>query len=235
MSFIIAIHVSDGIVFASDSRLTYTTTNTDDKGNKTVEVGVHFTDSTPKTFVTHSNVGISYSGSSSIKNKPITGFIERFIEENRDKNVDELKDLIIPFFSGLQNDLNTTFTIGGYVVENGKLKQRLYQINTQANCIQTINVKDQGAVWSGEIDIMSRIINPVYIKKDDDTYELISQNAILWQYFTLQDAVDFARYAVKTTIDTMRFQSRVKTVGGPIDILVVKPTEAIWIEKRQLH
>ena len=77
--------------------------------------------------------------------------------------------------------------------------------------------------------------NPVYVKKDDDTYEPMSQNAILWQYFTLQDAVDFARYAVKTTIDTMRFQSRVKTVGGPIDILVLKPTEAIWIEKSNLH
>jgi len=235
MSFVIAIHVSDGIVFASDSRLTYTTTNTDEKGNKTVEFGVHFTDSTPKTFLTQSNVGISYTGNSSIKNKPITGYIERFIEENKDNNVDELKDSIIPYFSGLQNDLNTTFTIGGYVIENGELKQRLYQINTQANSIKTINVTDQGAVWSGEIDIMSRFINPVYVKKDDDTYEPMSQNAILWQYFTLQDAVDFARYAVKTTIDTMRFQSRVKTVGGPIDILVIKPTEAIWIEKRNLH
>ena len=32
--------------------------------------------------------------------------------------------------------------------------------------------------------------------------------------------------------DTMSFQNRLKTVGGPIDILVIKPEEAIWIKEK---
>ena len=45
---------------------------------------------------------------------------------------------------------------------------------------------------------------------------------ILWGYFTLQDAVDFARYAVETTINTMRFKNVVETVGGNVDILCIQ-------------
>ncbi len=84
MSLIIAIHVSDGLVMASDSRITYSTTSTTSEGNISTEVGVHITDTTPKTFVSPNRVGISYCGDSTIKNKPITGFVESFIEEHKD-------------------------------------------------------------------------------------------------------------------------------------------------------
>lgn len=57
---------------------------------------------------------------------------------------------------------------------------------------------------------------------------------ILWSYFTLQDAVDFAKYAVETTIQTMRFKNVVETVGGSVDILVITPDETNWLQKEQL-
>ena len=58
---------------------------------------------------------------------------------------------------------------------------------------------------------------------------------IPFEMFTLQDAIDFAIYAIKTTADTMRFQLRNKTVGGPIDVLVIKPSEAFWVKRKELH
>ncbi len=51
----------------------------------------------------------------------------------------------------------------------------------------------------------------------------------------LQDAIDFAVYAIQTTIDTMRFQARRKTVGGPIDVLALTPDEVKWIQKKELR
>ena len=235
MSFIIALHIGDGLVMASDSRITYDTTTNNLDGSKTVERGVHFSNSTPKTFLTSSNVGISYCGNSTINNKPITGYIESFIEEHKDEDVDAIKDLIIPYFSGLERNLNTTFIVGGYKTEEGVLKQKLYRLNTSPANVEVLDASTQGALWSGETDIMSRILRPVRLLTTDGKLVEMVNYPILWQYFTLQDAVDFARYAVKTTIDTMRFQRRVKTVGGAIDILVIKPTEAFWIEKRQLR
>lgn len=52
-----------------------------------------------------------------------------------------------------------------------------------------------------------------------------------WGFFTLQDAIDFAIFAVKSTIDAIRFQLRAKTVGDPIDVLVVKPDDSHWVQK----
>ncbi len=50
----------------------------------------------------------------------------------------------------------------------------------------------------------------------------------------IQDAIDFSIYAIKTTIDTMRFQARPKTVGGPIDVLLITPEGARWIRRKEL-
>jgi hypothetical protein len=235
MSFIIALHIGEGLVMASDSRITYNTTSNNVDGSKSIQLGVHFSNSTPKTFLTPSKVGISCCGDSSIKSKPITGYIESFVEEHKNDGIDTIKDFVIPYFTGLEAGLNTTFILGGYANVSGCVIQKLYRINTMTKIVEEIDTSTQGAVWSGEIDVMSRILTTVYSKTTKGKYDEIVSYPILWQYFTLQDAVDFARYAIKTTIDTMKFQSRVKTVGGSIDILVIKPTEAFWIEKRELQ
>lgn len=235
MSFIIALYVGDGLVFASDSRITYNITSQNEDGSKTIECGVRFSDTSPKTFLTPSNVGISCCGDSCIQNKPITGYIERFIEEHKDNDVDDIKDAIAPYFHALNETLNTTFLVGGYKEEEGVLKQKLYGINTKTQEVTTYDTSLQGATWSGQTDIMTRILNPVFNRTSDGNFQEIVSYPILWQFFTLQDAIDFARYAVRTTIETMQFQSRAKSVGGPIDILVIKPTESIWIEKRKLQ
>ena len=56
-----------------------------------------------------------------------------------------------------------------------------------------------------------------------------------FNHFTIQDAIDFAKYAIQATIDTMKFQERVKTVGGAVDILIIKPDNAFWIARKELH
>jgi hypothetical protein len=58
---------------------------------------------------------------------------------------------------------------------------------------------------------------------------------IIWDAMALQDAIEFSIYAIRTTIDTMRFQARPKNVGGPIDVLVLTPEKAQWIQKKSYH
>lgn len=48
-----------------------------------------------------------------------------------------------------------------------------------------------------------------------------------------QSATQLANYAMRATIDTMRFQAREKTVGGPVDILVMTPDGARGIAQKQ--
>jgi len=59
---------------------------------------------------------------------------------------------------------------------------------------------------------------------------------ILWHAMTIQDAIDFAIYAVRTTIDTMRFQARSKNVGGPVDVLLISSDEPPrWIQRKEFR
>ena len=58
---------------------------------------------------------------------------------------------------------------------------------------------------------------------------------IIFDAMMLQDAIDFSIYAIRTTIDTMRFQARPKNVGGPIDVLLLMPDQVTWIYRKELH
>ena len=235
MSFIIAIYVGEGIVLASDSRTTYNTTINNKDGSTTIQLGTHFTDTAYKTFCTPKGVGISTCGNASINGIPIASFIERFIDTNQDLDVIGIKDNIVTYFNTICPDLDTVFFVAGYSVAEGKAeKQKLYRITTIDKKIEEIDTEKSGAIWDGETNVMSRILSTLYLKKENGNYIQHSQYNVLWNYFTLQDAIDFARYAVQTTIDTMKFQERVKTVGGPVDILVIKPQNSVWICRKQL-
>ena len=75
MSFLIAVHVNEGIVLASDRRTTYTNTQT--RGDKIIQrIGIHTTNSTDKTFPCPNGAGISTCGDASVLGKPKTGYIK---------------------------------------------------------------------------------------------------------------------------------------------------------------
>lgn len=234
MSFIITIHVGEGFVMASDSRITFTTTEQSTDGPRIVKLGTHISDTTYKTFLTPANVGISTCGDASLNNQPLTGYIESYINSHQHESVDEIKDSIRSYFRNLKQDLNTTFLIAGYIKENDNYLARCYKVNIAEDSVMDYSTKS--AVWDGVIDVMSRLTTTLYLKKQDDSYVEFPKKDILWQYFTLQDAIDFARYAVQVTIDTMRFQETVKTVGGPVDILVIRPLPdgGKWISRKEL-
>lgn len=236
MSLTIAVHVNEGIVIASDRRLTFTTTETKDK-IKQIQIGTHITDTTDKTFLCPNNIGISICGDSSISNKPISGFIRNMILTHFNENtlINDVPNIIIDYFSQFNPIPNSTFLVAGYLKNPSSIIQKLFRVNTATKTIEEIDTSNQGAAWNGEISTLCRLIQPVGQKNSDGTYTDLPYEEILWNYFTLQDAVDFARYSIETTIQTMRFKKVVKTVGGDIDILVITPDEARWIQKAQLH
>lgn len=218
---------------ASDSRITFTTTEPPVNGVQTVKLGTHISDTTYKTFLTTNNVGISTCGNSSLNGRPITGYIESYISTHDSEDVDQMKDSIRTYFRSLNAQLNTNFILAGYVKDTeGNITPHCYRVNIAADTVE--DRSSNPALWDGEISIISRLTTPLYIKNDDGTYTEHAKNDILWQYFTLQDAIDFARYAVQVTIDTMRFQKTVKTVGGPVDVLVIRPEGGKWISRKEL-
>ena len=65
--------------------------------------------------------------------------------------------------------------------------------------------------------------------------------SINWGAMTLQDAIDFSVLAIETTSAIQRFSDGIKAdpgdvpgVGGAIDVLVITPDKAEWIQKKEL-
>jgi hypothetical protein len=239
MSLVITIYVREGIVMASDSRLTLNATQNLTGSHQTVNIAVGQSDSVYKTFLAPGNIGISTFGAADIKGVPITGFMESFINDHiAQKNI-SLNDVpreLLKYFRNISEDLQIGFHVAGYTSVNKVPEQSVWAVDVHGNTINLLNKPGQpGASWAGEADILARLINPVRVENSPGNFIDLPFAQIQFGYFTIQDAVDFAVYAIRTTIDSFRFQPRPKTVGGPIDILVIRPNEAFWVQRKELH
>jgi hypothetical protein len=238
MSFVITMYVREGIVMASDSRLTLNSEQ--QSGDKQVnQIAVGASDSNYKTFLTDNRIGISTFAAADIKGVPIAGYMESFIRErlNSNTNVEQVPQLLLEYFRSFDPIPKTGFHVAGYQTsgDNG-IEQHVWGVDIAANSRSRIGKDMQGASWGGEGDILARILNNVgLINSEGNLDKALPQFPIPYQFFTLQDAIDFAIFAVRSTIDIIRFQPRPKTVGGPIDVLVIKPDKAFWVQKKELH
>lgn len=238
MSFIITLYVREGIVMASDSRLTFHSKQEEDD-NQIIQLAVGLTDSHHKLFLGPGNIGIATFGAAEVEGVPIAGYIESFMDEylaQGDYTVEQVPHALLDYFHALPGPPKTGFIVSGYQVVGGVAEQHVWETLVGMENVKQVNKPGrQGAWWRGEIDVLARLVQPVGRQDADGNFKLLPHYHIQWRFFTLQDAIDYAIYAVKVTIDTMRFHPRPKTVGGPIDVLVIKPNEAFWVQHKELH
>jgi hypothetical protein len=202
-------------------------------------VSVPQTDATNKLFLARNRIGISTFGGGDIKGVPIAGFIESFIMTlKNDETPEQVADLIKTYFRVIDPKLEIWFHVAGYhFSEDGERQTELWRVHVAGDSKQAVIPRGiQSAVWNGELDIMNRLMADVqYRWSDQEKFLKLPWFIPPWNYLTLQDAVDFAVFAVRTTIDTMRFLPRLRTVGGPIDVLIIKPDGAHWLNQKQLQ
>lgn len=238
MSLIIAVYVPEGIVLAGDSRLTLTWTDKTETNEQ--HNSITTSDSYTKIYSLANKFGLGVFGEVYIDQVNICGSLNQFTQQNIDETttIDEIPERLIMFFGEKFNYPATHFYLVGYNNEDGISVPYTYSINLADKSYKRSNFENEqlinGANWGGEIEVLSRILLTVKMQRGDEWAEL-ADNAIPWNFMTLQDAVDFGVYAVRTTIDTMRFQQKEKTVGGPIDVLVIQPyQEPVFVQKKEL-
>ncbi len=239
MSCVLTIYLRDGIIMAADSRILFTTQQQRDN-NTIVQVGIGQTDNASKIIVTANNVGISYFGAPEIQGAPLSFHVERCVSEklsNRDLKVRDIAHILLEYFKEIPGDPDVGFHISGFdYTPNGSFESSIWNVHTQSESMIHLNADGlPGISWSGEGDILARLIGPCGKPDADDNYIPLPAFDIPIHLFTLADAVEFAEFAIKTTAETMRYQARLKTVGGPIDILVITPKQAYWAKKKNLY
>jgi len=228
---------------ASDSRQSITIEGKTPEG-KDFKVETVNSDAVVKTFLLENQrVGISSYGQNLPGGIPMASYIKKFIEEilAAADEVTTIPKKLVSYFKQSFPDLDTGFHVSGYK-KDGKISvPYVYRCHVAKDVIERLNTKPDGSLaygasWSGQIDILASIINPVVVKDEEGVEKVVRAPApIVWDAMTLQDAIDFSIYAIRTTIDTMRFQARPKNVGGPIDVLLITPGEFKWIYRKELH
>ena len=218
---------------AADSRLTLNTRQ-DQSGQQVLQLAVGQTDSVRKLFVAPDAVGIATYGAADIQGVPIAGYVDSFVQEclNPPLEVDAVPQVLLEYFRALPGPPATWFHVAGYKLEQGSRSQHMWVVDVARNTVQRVNQPDQqGAQWGGEVDVLSRLISPVFVRDAQGAYQAVPTFGIPWQFFTLQDAIDFAAFGMRATIESMRFQTRARTVGGPVDIVVLKPDSVEWVAR----
>lgn len=262
MSLIITIYLNDAIVMASDSRTALTTSTIGQNGSMIIN-SFPFSDFTNKTFVAPNGCGVSTCGDSSYQNKPFAGFIDKFFASSIKKSTSifDLCTLLTDYFTNLDGDKCTIFHLAGYELNaSNEYDETVYRCVTGANKVITkMSTNSQGAMWDGETETLTRLIKPVIVNPEGievNDFKLfvnnkqsiqfdaivlekskiirLNEDSIQWQLMSVKDAIDFINFAFETTINHMRFQATNKTVGGPIDVLLIKPNEVKWIKKKKI-
>ena len=230
MSLIIAVHVPTGIVLSGDSRTTGTRSQqVPDPGNPgnqiTVQTNIVLSDSANKLFSLHDRFGVGTFGDALVNNMPIAHYVEKFHSQsatNAPASAQILATNLLQYFRALQPIPRVGFLVAGY--DGSDPWVITVDVQNDATNRSNIDQQDQvvyGIIRGGETDVVNRLLSqPQFIPP--------------FQVMNLQDAVDFSRHLIRSTIDQMRFEVRVPTVGGFIETLVVTTGGAEFLAKKSL-
>ncbi|MHA2635924.1 MAG: hypothetical protein V2G48_07900, partial [bacterium JZ-2024 1] len=167
----------------------------------------------------------------------IDSVIPRFFEMEVDveDSVYSTAKKLRDFFSEYFPKARTSFYIAGFEKHMRESIPFVYSFTTGGEEIRRINYSERddrilsSCSWGGEGDVLDLLLNGWTVRHPDGQILQVPKYAYLFHLMGEQDMVDFAEFAVRTTIETIRFQARKKNVGGPVQLLLLTPSTARFI------
>lgn len=228
MSLIICIYVPTGIVISGDSRTTGTfrhDANDPKNPDKSIiaQTQIVFSDFAEKVLNVFDKYGIGTFGDAFVNDLPIAHYIEKFEQENSKnppKTAEDLTGTLLEYFRKLNAkvgflvagyDQNIPFVFGVDVVNN-----KITRLNLNKD-----GIINYGIARGGEADIVNRLMSE---EKFHPPFPVMN----------IQDAVDFSRHLIRSTIDQMRFEPRFASVGGDIDTLLITSKGPKFLKRKDI-
>lgn len=227
MTLIVSVIVQDGIVLAGDSFTTLTTQAPQETPEpRPIKAFPH----AQKIVPFYGRFGIGGWGEASINRKSVALRIRELEHELKVKGVDfstvdevaeTIKENILPL--KFENDLSEEKAFGFYVVGYAGRTPKVLKYHHD---------EDSGSTDTREVDFgvyaegYTEIANCIDVTYGDGEYPPFG-------LFSLQNAIDYALFVIRTTIEFQEFSSAVSTVGGAIDVAVVTRLEGFrWIQRQ---
>jgi hypothetical protein len=263
---VVGVALSEGLVLAADSRIVTT-------GN----AGFYrvISDYTSKLFDI-GNVGVAWYGQAFLQGRSLGGWLSDFKAKKPTGDVDHMADAIsaylaTPYDSQFPATIQAPspspvpatadtrpimgLLIAGYDT-NGIGKLMRIEFPNQRKPNEAFTTRRTGAMWSGETDVISRLILG-YDNRIRNTVPFLTmrqelsgvadaqlhalQYNIPFDALMMQDGIDFASSLVRVTVEMQRFShgtigdaSDIPGVGGSVDILAITPFDIQWISRKHL-
>lgn len=227
MTLIVSVIVQDGIILAGDSFTTLTTI----APNQTPEPEpIKAFPHAQKILSFYDRFGIGSWGHASLNRKSVTLRIREIEHELRAEGIDlstvdevaeAIKENLLPL--KCEDDFVAEDPFGFYVVGYAGHTPKVikYQYFEESGW-QIDNFIDFGVYAACETEI-SDCIDATYGEYEYPPFGL----------FSLQNAIDYAIFLMRTTIEFQQFSGGVSTVGGAIDIALVSRLEGFrWIQRQ---
>jgi hypothetical protein len=217
MSIITVVFVPEGIAMAADSRLT---------GVKNHPNGIidrfSISDNSQKLFLlTKTKAGISSCGDAIVDGKTIADFIRAFeIEKvDADDSVTTIADKLKLYLIEKYPNNMVSFFVAGYEGDFPFVFSLSKDVFVRSNLTPSGEI-NYGATWNGEYEAIEKLLNGT------------RHTELNFPLMPLKDAIDFAEFVVEVIIKYQRFEDRVATCGGPIDILVITKDRAQFVRHK---
>ena len=231
MSLVVTVYVPSGIVMGADSRMTLNRTEEREEAGQKVRLQQQFvlSDSGYKVVELKTvGAGVAIYDAAMIENQPVDSHVRRFEEEALapGDDVQAVAEKFLAYFRDNFPKVNVGFHVAGYRVQDrASVPYVIVGHTTREPEVRRLNLNEAGQVvygvsWSGDALIANRLIDREHLP--------------IFAAMPLQDAVDYVIHLIRTTIDTMRFEPRFPSVGGPIDVLVVRPDGMQWVQRKEL-
>jgi hypothetical protein len=231
VSLVVTVYVPSGIVMAADSRMSALLSgerqDRDDK--QRLQQQIVLSDSANKVVALPGVAsGVSLYDSAVINNQPSDSYVNAFAEQelSAQDDVITVADRLLRYFMDRFPKVNLGLHVAGYrLEERASVPYVLVAHTTREPQVRRVNATEQGQVQygvvrAGDTLVANRMIDEKYLP--------------LFAAMPLQDAIDYAVHLIRTTIDTLRFEPRFPSVGGPIDVLVIRPDGMDWVQRKQM-
>ena len=230
MTLIAVCYTPAGIAISADSRTTAmrvhrTVPQEAPAGAPTVTVRVPWviSDSTNKLFCVQDRYAVGTWGDGFINDLPTAHHVDDFLRETQPAATTEaLADALLAHFTALSPSADLHIAVAGYDGAEPFVFEVEVAANTKKRCnAGTGKSVSYGIFYGGDTGIVERLMR--------DEIEAA------WQVMNLQDAVDMSRHLVRTTIDQMRFETEVPTVGGTVETVTLTQAGARFLIRNELR
>ncbi len=227
MTLLVSVKTRDGIVIASDSRLTRVR-RLEKNGlfRRTTTIEETFlSDSGNKLFLTNGGVAIALAGNLRSEDVSILNEMNRFSEDSDEKNVVNVARSVLALLKKTVRHGTVGIVAGSSEMEEDGC---ICLLDVEKDDVSVVDGKGCFATYLGEaipITLMSELAKTGNGKVGGEGYQ--------FSMFTLQDAVDFCCFAIRTTEQHMRFTYGQNTVGGNVDIVLITPSGSRWLRRSE--